>query len=101
MAEKPVNEKLYAMVVAQAKAKYTTYPSPGASHWVHRRYLELGGKMEDTSEATRREKLVKQMVLSRQLEKKGHNDHSASKDEAKHKERTGYDKKSKKKHGAK
>ena len=98
MAEKPVNEKLYAMVVAQAKAKYTTYPSPGASHWVHRRYLELGGRMEDTSEATRRDKIAKRMIESRILEKRGHNDHSATNDEAKHKERTGYDKK---KHGAK
>ena len=62
MADQPVNEKLYAMVVAQAKAKYTTYPSPGASHWVHRRYLELGGKFEDTSEASRREKIAKQMM---------------------------------------
>jgi hypothetical protein len=98
MAEKPVNEKLYAMVVAQAKAKYTTYPSPGASHWVHRRYLELGGRMEDTSETTRREKLAKRMMETRMLEKRGHNDHDARKDEAKHKARTGYDKK---KHGAK
>lgn len=47
MAEKPANEKLYSMVVNQAKAKYQTYPSPGASHWVHKRYLELGGRFVD------------------------------------------------------
>jgi hypothetical protein len=57
MADVPVNEKLYAMVVGQAKAKYRIYPSPGASHWVHRRYLELGGKFEDSAERERREQM--------------------------------------------
>jgi hypothetical protein len=65
MAEVPVNEKLYAMVVMQAKAKYTTYPSPGASHWVHRRYLELGGKFEDTVEKSRREKMTALAIKAR------------------------------------
>ncbi len=91
--EKPLNEKLFAMVVMQAKAKYRIYPSPGASHWVHRRYLELGGKFEDTSETTRREKIAKRMAENRMLEKRGHNDHSAVHDEKLHKKRTGYDKK--------
>lgn len=57
-AEVPLNEKLYAMVVGQAKAKYRVYPSPGASHWVHRRYLELGGKFESTIDRQRREELM-------------------------------------------
>lgn len=91
--EKPINEKLFAMVVMQAKAKYRIYPSPGASHWVHRRYLELGGKFEDTSETTRREKIAKRMAENRMLEKRGRNDHSAVHDEKLHKKRTGYDKK--------
>lgn len=65
MAEVPVNEKLYAMVVMQAKAKYHTYPSPGASHWVHRRYLELGGKFEDTVEKNRREKMTALAIEAR------------------------------------
>lgn len=92
MAQVPLNEKLYAMVVTQAKAKYRIYPSPGASHWVHRRYLELGGKFEDSSEKTRRDKIAKRMVEARMLEKRGNNDRSAKKDEALHKKRTGYDK---------
>lgn len=50
MAQLPVNQKLYAMVVSQAKQKYRIYPSPGASHWVHQRYLELGGKFQDPAE---------------------------------------------------
>jgi hypothetical protein len=65
MAEVPVNEKLYAMVVMQAKAKYTVYPSPGASHWVHRRYLELGGKFEDTAIKQRREQMTKRAIEAR------------------------------------
>lgn len=58
MAEVPVNEKLYAMVVTQAKAKYRIYPSPGASHWVHRRYLELGGKFIDSAEIAKRKEMM-------------------------------------------
>lgn len=50
MADVPSNEKLYGMVVNQAKQKYRIYPSPGASHWVHKRYLELGGKFVDPAE---------------------------------------------------
>jgi hypothetical protein len=32
------------MLTAQARTKFTTYPSPAAAHWVHSRYLQLGGK---------------------------------------------------------
>ena len=58
MADVPANEKLYAMVVTQAKAKYRIYPSPGASHWVHRRYLELGGKFIDSEEIAKRKEVL-------------------------------------------
>jgi hypothetical protein len=58
MAEVPTNEKLYAMVVTQAKAKYRIYPSPGASHWVHRRYLELGGKFIASEEIAKRKEMM-------------------------------------------
>ena len=58
MADVPTNEKLYAMVVTQAKAKYRIYPSPGASHWVHRRYLELGGKYVDSEEIAERKRII-------------------------------------------
>lgn len=50
MSETPANQHLYSMVVNQAKQKYRIYPSPGASHWVHKRYLELGGKFVDQAE---------------------------------------------------
>lgn len=65
MAQVPLNGKLWAMIVAQAKAKYTNYPNPGASHWVHQQYIKNGGKFEETSEQTRRKK-----IMSRQFEAK-------------------------------
>lgn len=42
--QEPANPKLYNMVVAQARSKFTTYPSPGAAHWVHTRYNQMGGQ---------------------------------------------------------
>ena len=56
--QKPANPKLYAMIVAQAKAKYATYPSPGASHWVHSRYEQLGGQFTETTEEDRKMKMA-------------------------------------------
>lgn len=50
MAQKPANEKLWNMVIAQAKAKYSTYPNPAASHWVHERYVQSGGKFIDSND---------------------------------------------------
>lgn len=55
----PTNQTLFGLVVNQAKMKYRIYPSPGASAWVHRRYLELGGRFEDASDRAYKEKLVK------------------------------------------
>jgi hypothetical protein len=66
VANIPTNEKLYAMVVSQAKAKYRIYPSPGASHWVHRRYLELGGKFEDSEKIAERKALMRRVIEQRQ-----------------------------------
>jgi hypothetical protein len=65
VANIPTNEKLYAMVVSQAKAKYRIYPSPGASHWVHRRYLELGGKFEDSEKIAERKALMRKVIEQR------------------------------------
>jgi hypothetical protein len=62
MADVPTNEKLYAMVVMQAKAKYRVYPSPGASHWVHKRYLELGGKFEDSAQVQERKEAIQKFA---------------------------------------
>lgn len=65
MASKPANEKLYAMIVAQAKAKYSNYPNPGASHWVHERYIQSGGKFIDTTEDSRRKEMAKKSFVNK------------------------------------
>jgi hypothetical protein len=56
---KPANPKLYAMIVAQARAKYSSYPNPGASAWVHKKYVQSGGQFIETTEATRRAGMAK------------------------------------------
>jgi hypothetical protein len=72
MAETPQNQRLYAMVVMQAKAKYRIYPSPGASHWVHKRYLELGGKFIDTEIENRKKEIIRHMLQVKR-ERMSHN----------------------------
>jgi methionine synthase I (cobalamin-dependent) len=59
VATKPANIKLYQMIVAQAKAKYSNYPNPGASHWVHERYIQSGGKFIETDEKSRKLEMMK------------------------------------------
>ena len=58
MATKPANPKLWNTIVAMAKAKYSNYPNPGASNWVHKRYVQAGGQFIDTSEKERRVKMA-------------------------------------------
>ncbi len=40
----PANPKLWNMITTQAKVKFAKYPSPAAAHWVHSRYVQLGGR---------------------------------------------------------
>ena len=82
MAEIPTNEKLYAMIVGQAKAKYRIYPSPGASHWVHRRYLEMGGKFIDSAVLAQRKRLMQRAHDRMEEHRRGEDD----KDPRNHKE---------------
>lgn len=56
--QKPANEKLWRMVIAQARAKFQTYPSPAASHWVHKTYIEHGGKFIETGPKDKMHKLA-------------------------------------------
>ena len=58
MATKPSNPKLWATIVAMARAKYSNYPNPGASAWVHKRYVQAGGGFLETSEEDRRKKMA-------------------------------------------
>lgn len=66
MAQKPANEKLWQMLIAQAKAKFSTYPNPAASHWVHKNYEQSGGKFIDTSDPVYK----RQILQKKQFEKK-------------------------------
>jgi hypothetical protein len=62
--KKPANPKLYATIVAMARAKYSTYPNPGASHWVHKKYIQSGGQFIETTEADRRKGMEKKKAES-------------------------------------
>lgn len=66
MSQEPTNKRLWATLVAQAKAKYSTYPSPGASHWVHEQYTKYGGKFVDTAARAKVEKLSRQFREKRE-----------------------------------
>jgi hypothetical protein len=44
MPEIPQNQRLWNMLVAQARAKFPMYPSLPASKWVHQEYLKKGGR---------------------------------------------------------
>ena len=70
MASKPANPKMWAMIVAQAKAKYSNYPNPGASHWVHKTYVEHGGRFIETTEADRKMGIAKKKHEREKLEKR-------------------------------
>ena len=70
---KPANPKLYATIVAMARAKYSSYPNPGASAWVHKKYIQSGGQFIETTEATRRAGMEKKKAdkeKSKPLEEK-------------------------------
>jgi len=70
---KPANPELYAMIVAQARAKYSNYPNPGASAWVHKKYVQSGGQFIETTEADRRKKMAQKKIekqKSKHLEEK-------------------------------
>ena len=83
MASKPANPKLYAMIVAQAKAKYSNYPNPGASHWVHERYIQSGGKFIDSTEQERRKKLVQKKFETKKKKEAVTEKKSSKKDKGK------------------
>lgn len=44
----PANPKMWNMLTAQARSKFTTYPSPAAAHWVHSHYEQLGGRFVES-----------------------------------------------------
>lgn len=70
--KKPANPKLYAMIVAQARAKYSSYPNPGASNWVHKKYIASGGQFIETTEATRRADMTRKKQANAARKKSSH-----------------------------
>jgi hypothetical protein len=44
----PTNPRLWNLITTQAKTKFSKYPSPAAAHWVHTRYIQLGGQFVDS-----------------------------------------------------
>jgi hypothetical protein len=38
----PANPRLYNMIVAQSKTKFSK-KSPASAHWIHAHYLQMGG----------------------------------------------------------
>lgn len=89
MARKPANEKLWAVITSMARAKFATYPSPGASAWVHKQYVQKGGQFVDTDLSDKKRKM-----LSRQFEAKKRK-HLEMKKKAKHKRAEKHEKKDK------
>jgi len=65
----PVNTSLWNMVITQAKARFSTYPSPGASHWVHAEYERKGGQFKEVSEETRTADIMRKKYLRERHEK--------------------------------
>lgn len=74
MAQIPTNPKLWQLVVLQAKARFVKYPSPAASHWVHRHYEEEGGRFEDSSIQTRRKEIASRQFENAKKAKHGNKD---------------------------
>jgi hypothetical protein len=59
-----------------ARAKYSSYPNPGASAWVHKKYIQSGGQFVETTEATRKVAMAKKKEdkeKSKHLENKKEN----------------------------
>lgn len=81
MALKPINLRLWDLVVRRAKVQFRIYPSPAASHWVHKTYVEEGGRFLD-SEDPRYEKIMRKQ---RDMERRGNHAHGIKdEDDEKH-----------------
>jgi len=44
----PANPRLWNTVTVMAKSRFPKYPSPAAAHWVHSKYVQMGGKFVDS-----------------------------------------------------
>lgn len=41
---RPTNLRLWHALTTMARARFSRYPNPAASHWVHQQYLLKGGQ---------------------------------------------------------
>jgi hypothetical protein len=71
VAEKPANPKLWEMIIAQARAKYSTYPNPAASHWVRERYVQSGGRFTDTNSPIEQTKKLNEKQFAKLQKERG------------------------------
>jgi len=58
----PANPRLYNMITTQAKTRFAKYPSPAAAHWVHAKYIQMGGKFVDSKKEKDQKKKVTKRV---------------------------------------
>jgi hypothetical protein len=56
MADVPVNQQLWDMLVLQAKHKFKTWPSIPAGKWVHEQYTQKGGRFASAGQIAKAKK---------------------------------------------
>jgi hypothetical protein len=44
----PTNPRLWNLITVQARTRFSKYPSPAAAHWVHTKYVQMGGQFVDS-----------------------------------------------------
>ena len=66
MADVPTNQRLWNSLVVQAKAKFKSWPSLPASKWVHKEYVQRGGRFVDSKRVTEAKKRQKESAKGRQ-----------------------------------
>lgn len=72
MADVPANQRLWNMLVTQAKSKFPKWPSLPASKWVHQQYVQKGGQFIPEGKAARSRAALQNKDKSRKTdEKKG------------------------------
>lgn len=58
MTDVPANQRLWQMLVLQAKAKFAKYPSLPASKWIHTEYVNKGGRFVTQKQLSTADKAI-------------------------------------------
>ena len=72
MAQQPQNQRLWNMLVAQARTRFNTYPSLPASKWVHSEYVKKGGQFVTSAKDTDEGKRKHAHAAHRRAEERAH-----------------------------